>query len=78
MQFLKRLEVKRERLKRRNSLKLRVSSKEKSDYIDFGVINSCLSGISVGGVFNGFTSFSVKVISLGSHISAYSAGTLEI
>jgi Putative nuclear localisation signal/Ethylene-responsive binding factor-associated repression len=78
MQFLKRLEVKRKRLERRNSLKSGVSSKEKSDCIDFGVTNSCQSGISVGGVVNGFTSFNVKAVSLGSQGSSYSAGTSEI
>jgi Putative nuclear localisation signal/Ethylene-responsive binding factor-associated repression len=78
MQFLKRLEVKRKRLERRNSFKSGASSKEKSDCIDVGIINSCRNGISGGGVVNGFSSFSVKAVSLGSQGSSCSAGTSEI
>lgn len=78
MQFLKRLEVKRKRLERRNSLKSAVSSKEKSDSVDFGTINSCQNGISGGGVVNGFSSFGVRAVSLGSQGSSCSAGTSEI
>jgi len=81
MQFLKRLEVKRKRLERRNSLKSGVNGKEKLDCIDFGVISSVQNGISGSGVVNGFSSFGVKAVSLGSQGSSCSVvtvGTSEI
>ncbi|KAJ4755406.1 Ninja-family protein [Rhynchospora pubera] len=78
LQCLKRLEVKRKRLERRNSLKSGVSSKDKSDSVDFGIINRCRNGTNGVGVVNEFSSFGIKAASLGSQGSSCSVAISEI